>query len=70
MKSIHLVFLFENSFVQEEIEELKARLKLKSVREFSQDGTLKWFAFLERKEEGAWLSKCRTLKVSGSFPIG
>lgn len=70
MKSIHLGFLFENSFVKEEIEELKARLKLKSVRGFSQDGTLKWFAYLERKEEGAWLSKCRTLKVSGSFPRG
>ena len=47
------MFVFENSFLKEVIEELRARLKLKSIRKFSQDGRLLWFGHLERMEEGA-----------------
>ena len=43
-------------------EELRTRLKLKNTRECLQDRRLHWFSHLERMEESAWSSKCRTLK--------
>ena len=51
-------------------EELKIRLKLKSIRECLQDKRLQWFGHLERMEESAWSSKCKTFEVSGIFPRG
>ena len=51
-------------------EELKTRLKLKSVRELLQDRKLQWFGHLERMEERACSSTCRNFKISGSFPRG
>ena len=47
--------------------ELRSRLKLKKMREFSQD---RGFGHLERTEQNAWSSKCRTFKARGSFPRG
>ena len=51
-------------------EELRTRLKLKSMRKYLQDRKLHCFGHLERMEANASSSKCRTFKVSGSFPIG
>ena len=51
-------------------EELRTRLKLKGMRECLQDRRLRWLGHLDRMEEGAWYSKCRTFKVNGSFPRG
>ena len=50
--------------------ELKTRLKLKSMRERLQDRRLQWFGHIERIEESAWSSKCRTVYVSGGFLRG
>ena len=50
------------------IEDLKTRLKLKSRGECLQDTRLQWFGDLERMDDSAWSSKCRTFKVSGDFP--
>ena len=49
-------------------EELRTRLKLKSRREFLQDGRVQWFGYLERMHDGTWSSKCRTFKFSDTFP--
>ena len=49
-------------------EELRARLKLKGVRECLQNRRLQWFDNLEKMEKSAWSCKCRTFKVSSSFP--
>ena len=49
-------------------EDLKTRLKLKSRGECLQDTRLQWFGYLERMDDSAWSSKCRTFKVSGDFP--
>ena len=51
-------------------EELRTRLKLKSVRECLQHRRMEWFGLLERKEESVWSSKGKTFKVSESFPRG
>ena len=45
-------------------EELRTRLKLKSMSKCVQDRRLEWFGHLERMEESAWSSKCRTFQVS------
>ena len=49
-------------------EELRTRLKLKSMRKCLQDRRLQWFGHLERLEGNAWSSKCRAFKVSGNLP--
>ena len=49
-------------------EELRTRLKLKSMRKCLQDRRLQWFGHLERLEGNAWSSKCRGFKVSGNLP--
>ena len=51
-------------------EEIKAKPKLKSMREYLQDRRLQWFGHLEKMDESVWSSKCRTFKVSCSFPRG
>ena len=51
-------------------EKLRIRLKLMSIKEYLQYRRLQWFGHLERTEETAWSSKCRTFKVSGSFARG
>ena len=49
-------------------EELKTRIKLKSMRECLQDKRPKWLGHFERMEESVWYNKCRTFKISGRFP--
>ena len=49
-------------------EKLRTRLKLNRIRECSKVRRMQWSGHLERMEESAWSSKCRTFKVSGSFP--
>ena len=49
------------------MEELRTRLKLKSMRECLQDRRLQWFDALERIEVSAWYNKCRIFKISSSF---
>ena len=49
-------------------EELRTWLNLKSMRECLQDRTLQLFGHLERIEQNAWSSKCRTFNGNGSFP--
>ena len=44
------------------------RLVLKNMMKFSLDKRLKWISHIERKEENAWFSKSRTIKVSGGCP--
>ena len=51
-------------------QERRTRLKLKIMGECLQERRLQWFDLLERMEKSAWSSKCRTFKVSGSFPRG
>ena len=51
-------------------EELRTRLRLKSVRECLQDRRLQWFGPLERMEERKWSNKCGTFRVSGNFLRG
>lgn len=51
-------------------EELRARLKLKNVRECLQHRRMEWFGLLERKEQSVWSSKGKAFKVSESFPRG
>ena len=48
-------------------EELKNGLKLKNVRKYLQDKRLQWSGHLERMGKNAWISKCRTFKVSGKY---
>ena len=48
-------------------EELRNRLKLKSIRECLQDRRQQCFGDLERIEETTWSSKCTTSKVSRRF---
>ena len=50
--------------------DLRTRQKVKSLEECLQDRSLQWFTHLERVKESAWPSKCRTFKVSDSFPRG
>ena len=50
-------------------EELRTRLKLKSMRECLQNRRLQWFGHLETIES-LWSSKCRTFKLRGSFSRG
>ena len=47
-------------------EELRTRLKWKSMRECLQD-RMQWFGHLEGMEESAWSCKCRIFKASGTF---
>ena len=49
-------------------QEHRNRLKLNSMRDCLEDRKLQLFGHLERMEENAWYGKCRTFKVSGSFP--
>ena len=51
-------------------EELRIRLKLKSMRECYQDRRLQWFGHLGKMQENAGSIKWRTFKGSGSFPRG
>lgn len=48
-------------------EERKTRMKSDSARECLQDIGLRWFGHLERVEENAWSSECKTFKVTRSF---
>ena len=50
------------------VEESRARLKLESLGECLQGERLQWFGHLERMEDSGFSSKCRTFKISGSFP--
>ena len=43
-------------------EELRTRLKMKSMRECLQNKILQWFSYLERIEESTWSSKYRTVR--------
>ena len=45
-------------------------MKLNSIRKCSQHRRLQWFGNLKRMEESAFSSKCRSLKVGGSFSRG
>ena len=47
--------------------ELRARLKLKSMKEYLQDRRLQGVGHLERMEKSAGSSKCRTFKFNCSF---
>ena len=47
---------------------VRTKLNLKSMRECLKDRKLQWSGHLKRKEESACSSKCRTFKVSSSFP--
>ena len=38
------------------------------MRERLQGRRLQWFCHLERMEESAWFSICRSLKITDSFP--
>ena len=38
------------------------------MRKYSQGKRLQWFGHLERMKEIPWPSKCRSFKVSVSFP--
>ena len=49
-------------------EELRTRLKLKSMMESLHDRRLQWFGYLWKIRESVWSSKCTTFKVSGSSP--
>ena len=51
-------------------EELRTRLKLKSMRQCLEDRRLQWFGHLERMEKNASSSKCGTSRVSGIFAKG
>ena len=49
------------------VDQLRSSLKLKNIGECLNSRRLQWFAHLERMEESAWSSKCKSSKVSGSF---
>ena len=51
-------------------EKLRSRLKLKNMRECLHERRMQWFGQLKGVIESAWSSKCRTFKVSSSFPRG
>ena len=50
--------------------ERMTRLNLNSMTESLQDKKLQQFDHLEILEESTWPSKCRTFKISDSFPRG
>ena len=50
--------------------ELRTRLKLNSMKEYLQNGRLQWLDYLERMEESAKSTKCRTSKTIGVFDSG
>ena len=49
-------------------EELRKRLKLKSIRQCLQERRVQWFG--DRIEKSAWSSECTTAKGSKSFSRG
>ena len=51
-------------------EELRASLKLFSMRERLQDKRLQWFGHVERMEKSTQSSKCKAFWIRGSFPRG
>ena len=51
-------------------EELRTTLKWNKMMHSLRDRRLQWCGCLERMEERAWSSKCRSFKVINSFPKG
>lgn len=51
-------------------EELRASLKLNSLRECLRNRRLQLFSYLERMEESTRSNKSKTFKVTSSFPRG
>ena len=50
--------------------DLRKRLKLDSISECMQKRRLCWFGHVERKDDGDWVKKCRTMRLEGAAVKG